>query len=347
MAVTTLPENVADLVADTLKDLGKGKFTDISETLQNHPAAKQLIRKNRMVLDSGAGVQFNVLVNESTAASNVGPLTPDNLQMFDGMQQASVNWRYSRTGYMIVHQFMSINREPARIVDYVHQQRLMAMIALVELMEQNFWSAPSASDSLTPFGLPYWVTKNGTAGFNGGALTGYTTKANLNPSTLPGWNNYTAPYTTVTRNDMIRTLKTAALKTNFRPPVDGIPSPNTGTDYGMYTNYNVLLPLGELLEAQNDNLGTDVMPMEGKQVVARRNVEWVPWLERDTTNPFYAVDWGWFKIYVMAGEWLRETAVPVTPGLHNVHSQYVDLQYQFISKNLRCHYVLSNGTSNF
>ncbi len=344
---TLLVENVGDLVADTLKDLGKPKFTDISSNLQNHVAAKNLIRKNRMVLDSGIGIQFNVLVEESNAAANVGPLTPDSLQMTDGMVQASTVWRYSRTGYMIPHQFMSVNREPARIVDWVHQQRLMAMIALVEMMETNFWAAPAATDALTPLGIPYWVTKNGTTGFNGGTLTGYSNKAGLSGSTYPGWQNYTIAYNNVTRDDFIRSLRKGALFIEFKPPVDGIPSPNTGDDYGWYTNYSVLQPLEEVLESNNDNLGFDVDPMDGKVAFRRRRAEWVPWLERDTTNPWYGINWGWAKIYVMRGEWLRETAVPITPNLHNVHSQFVDLMYNFVFKNIRANLVASSGTTNF
>lgn len=344
---TLLLQGDADLVADTLRDLGKPKFTDISEAIQDHPAAKNLLRKNRMVLQSGSGFQFNVLVNESQQATNTGPITPDILAMTDGMVQAKVDWRHSKTGYMIVRQFLAANREPARIVDYVHQQRIMAMIALVELLENNFWAAPNVNDGLTPLGVPYWVTKNATAGFNGGILAGWPDKAGLSPTTYAGWNNYTFPYTAVTRDDLVRALRKAALFSVFKPPVDGIPTPNTGDDYSWYAPYGVIQPLEELLESNNDNLGFDIDPMEGRTMFRRRPITWVPWLERDTTNPIYGINWGWMKLGVMAGEWLKETPVPITPGLHNVHSQFIDLMYNIVSRNIRCHIVGSNGTTNF
>jgi hypothetical protein len=339
------PENVLDFVADTLKDLGKPKFTDISSNLQRHVAMKHLLRKNRMVLESGSGIQFNVLVGQSNAARMVGLAESDNVNLVDGMVQASTVWRNAQTSYMMIEQLMAMNREPARIVDYVKQQRIMAMISLAELMENQFWGAPSATDVKTALGVPYWITKNATKGFNGGTLTGYTTVAGLSPTTYPNWNNWSGPYTNVTRDDFIRAAREAATKVDFQPPTDGIPSPDTGDEYGFYTNYATMQPLEEAVEAQNDNLGKDVASMDGKTLFRRVPVTWVPWLERDTTNPFYGINWGWFKTFVLRGFWLKECNVPNTPGQHNVASHFLDLTFQFLTKNRRPHFVLSNGTT--
>lgn len=339
------PENVGDFVNDTLKDLGKPKFTDISSNIQNHVAAKHLLRQNRVVLESGQGIQFNVLVNQSNAARTVALAESDNVNIVDGMVQASTVWRGVVTSYAIIGQLMAMNREPARIVDYVKQQRIMALISLAELFETLFWAAPSSTDQKTPYGLPYWITKNATKGFNGGTLTGFTTVATLNPTTFANWNNYTNTYTNVTRDDFIRAARDAAVKTNFRPPVDGIPSPNTGDEYGFYTNYSVIQPLEEAVESQNDSLGRDVASMDGKTLFRRTPVTWVPWLERDTTNPFYMINWGWFKTYVLRGWWMKETSIPITPGQHTLHSQFIDCEFQFLTKNRRVHAVISNGTT--
>lgn len=338
-------ENVQDFVNDTLKDLGKPKFTDISSNIQDHVAFKQLFHENRAVLESGSGIQFNVLVGQSNAARNVSLGESDNVNMVDGMVQASANWRYSQTSFMVIHQLKSMNREPARIVDYVKQQRIMALISLAELMEANFWAAPSSTDSKTPYGVPYFCVKNATKGFNGGNLTGFNNVYGLSNTTYPNWSNWTAPYTNVTRDDFIRQARQAATFTNFKPPVDGIPTPNTGDEYGFYSTYSVIQPLEEAVEAQNENLGMDVAKMDGKVLFRRVPVTWIPWLERDTTNPFYGLNWGWVKTYIMADEWMRETDIPFTPGQHNAHSHFIDLAYQIVSKNRRGNMVLSNGTT--
>ncbi len=338
-------ENILDLVADTLKDLGKPKFTDISSNIQDHVAVKRLIRKNRHVLDSGVGIQFNVLVAQSNAARTMSLGESDNVNFVDGMVQASTVWRHAGTSYAIIGQVMAMNREPARIVDYVKQQRIMALISLAELMESLFWAAPSATDSKTPLGLPYWVVKNATKGFNGGQLTGYTTTAGLSSTTYPNWSNWTGPYTAVSRDDFLVQAREACTKTNFQPPTDGIPTPNTGDDYGHYTNYAVIQPLEQILESQNDNLGSDIASMDGKVMLRRVPVVWVPWLDRDTTNPFYSLNWGWFKTYILKDWWMKETNIQYTPGQHATASHFIDCSFQWLSKNRRCHSVLSNGTT--
>lgn len=341
------PENVADLVADTLKYLGKPNFTDISSNLQNHPVMSELLLKKRFKVDAGYAVQFDVLVNQSTNARHVSVNESDAINTVDGMVQASTVWRSSQTSYQIIRPLASMNMEPARIVDYVLQQRIMAMIALAELFEAAFWGAPSATDTKTPLGLPYWVTKNATKGFTGGALTGFTTIAGLSPTTYANWNNWAAPYTSVTRDDFIRQVREARVKTDFKPVVDGIPSPNTGgqDDYGFYTNYAVMQPLEEALESQNDNLGSDIASMDGKVMFARKPVNYVAYLDRDTTNPFYGLHWGWFKVYILKGWWMQETNLYNTPGQHLASSHWIDCWYQFVNRNRRAHFVASNGTS--
>lgn len=338
-------ENVGDFVADTLKDLGKPKFTDISSSTQNHVAVHHLMKENRVVLESGSGIQFNVLVTQSNAFRNVGLAESDNVNLVDGMVQASTVWRNSQVSWMIIEQLMSLNREPARIVDYIKQQQIMALISFAEGMETNFWAAPPSTDSKTPYGIPYWITKNATEGLNGGQLTGYTTTASLSSTTYPQWSNWTAPYTAVSRDDFIRAARKAATKTDFKPPTSGIPTPNTGDEYGFYTNYAVVAPLEESAESANDNLGPDMAKFDGKVLFRRVPVVWVPWLDRDTTNPFYGINWGWLKLYIARDWWMRETNIPHTPGQHTVASHFYDFMYQIVSKNRRCHLVLSNGTT--
>ena len=338
-------ENVADFVADTLRDLGKPKFTDISSNRQNHTVMKHLVRQNAHVLESGVQIQFNVLVGQSNAFRTVSLGQSDQVNMVDGMVQAVAPWRHCQTSYMVIHQLMSMNREPARIVDFVKQQRLMAMISLTEGMETLFWSAPSATDNLTPYGLPYSITKNATKGFNGGALTGYANKFGLVNTTYPNWANWTAPYTAISRDDFIRQAREMAVKTDFLPPVDGIPTPNTGDEHGYYCNYATLQPLEEALESQNDSLGPDIASMDGHVHFRGVPVTYVPALDPDTTNPLYAINWGWFKTYKLRGEWMRETYIPYTPGSHNIASHFIDLTLQWVHKNPRSSGVISNGTT--
>ncbi len=348
MAVTpnalTAPQ-VGDLVATTLRDLGKPKFTDISSPLQRHTAMRNLLRVNRRVLDSGYGVQWDVMVGQANSANNVGLGASDNVQDVDLMTQATTDWRNTTGNYAIIGQVLDMNREPARIVNYVQEKRIGCLISFAELMESNFWGPPVAStDSVTPWGVNTWIVKNATEGFNGGAPSGYTS-IGLNPTTYPAWNNWTYQYSNVTTDDLCRHWRKAATFTDFQPPVDGIPTPNTGDEYGFYMNYGVLGPLEEILMSQNDNLGNDLASYDGDTHFRRVPCHWVPKLEADTTNPVYGINWGWFKTFILSGWWLRETHIPNYPGQHTISAHFIDATYQFITKNRRCNFVLATGTT--
>lgn len=336
---------LVDLVATTLRDLGKPKFTEIATDLQRHTAMKNLLNKNRVVLQAGYGVQWDVMVNHSASAANVGLGASDNVSIVDTMVQATADWRNTTASWAIIAQEIDMNREPARIVNLLQERRIACMVSLAELMEANFWGPPVAlTDTVTPWGVNTWIVKNATEGFNGGAPSGYTT-IGLNPTTYPRWNNWTFQYTNVTREDFIRKMRKAATFTDFEPPVDGIPTFNTGDKYGFYTNYGVIGPLEEALENQNDDLGPDIASQDGKVIFRRVPVTWVPKLEADTTNPIYGINWGWFKTYILSGWWLRETNVPIYPGQHTVSAHFMDCTYQWITKNRRCHFVGATGTT--
>lgn len=340
-----LATQLNDLVATTLRNLGKPNFTEIATDLQKHTAMSNLLKKNRVVLTSGYGVQWDVMVNHSGSAANVGLGASDNVQIVDTMVQAQADWRNTTANYAIIGQEIDMNREPARIVDLIRERRIACMISLAELMENNFWGPPVAlTDQVTPWGVNTWIVKNASEGFNGGAPSGYTT-IGLNPTTYPRWKNWTAQYSVVSKDDLVRKLRKAATFCNFMPPVENIPTFNTGNDWGYYSNYAVVGGLEEVLESQNENLGPDVASMDGKVLFRRSAIEWVPKLEADSTNPVYGINWGEFKTYVLSGWWMKETNVPIYPGQHTVSAHFLDNTYQFITKNRRCHFIVATGTT--
>lgn len=337
--------DLGDLIANTLRDLGEMHFTEIATDLQDHTAQRILLKKESITLTSGTAVQWNVLVNHSNSAANVGLFATDNVNVVDGMVQANIPWRHVTTNYAIERREVAMNRSPRKIVDLLKERRIMAMIALAELMEANFWNFPLATDSNTPFGVPYFVTKNATEGFNGGIPSGYSSVAGLSPTTYPRWNNWTYQYGAVSKDDFIRHARQAATKILFKPPVDGIPTFNTGDKFFYGTTYTVIGQLEEACEAQNENLGNDLASRDGQVIFRRLPVTWVPKLDADTTNPFYMLNFGVMKNYILSGEWLKETAIPITPGQHTVASQHVDCSHNLVCKDRRRQAVLSTGTT--
>lgn len=338
-------ENLGDLLVTTQRELGEPNFTEIATDLQDHVAMRVILKKNRVEFQSGTEIQWDIMVRHSNSAANVGLYASDNVNVVDGMIQARIPWRNTTTNYAIDRRELKMNRTPRRIVDLLKARRIMALIALAEKMETNWWGFPSAADPETPLGAPYWITKAATEGFTGGTPSGYTSVANVSVSTYPRWQNWAGPYTAVSKDDLIRKMREAATKTYFRPAVDGVPTFNTGDSYSFYANYNVVGAMEEQAEAQNDNLGNDVASMDGRLMFRRAPVMYVPKLDADTTDPVYGINWGVFKIHPLRDEWMVATDIALTPGQHTVSSHHIDLTYNFACRDRRRNFVLSNGTT--
>jgi hypothetical protein len=332
---------IADLVATTQKNLGKMKWTDLMHDLQEFHALPRILKKKKATFQSGTAIQYNVLTDHGDNARNVGLFSVDNVNQRDGMQQAEVPWRHTETSYGFDRRQISMNRSPSKIVDFVKEKRAMSMASLAEKLEENFWTGAVAStDTDTPFGIQYWITTNSSEGFNGGNHSGFASgPANLDCDTYGRWKNWTAQYAAVSKTDLIRKWRKAARFTKFKSPTSH-PDYNTGDKYGFYTNHDVLGTLEEQLETQNDNLGNDIASKDGNVLFHRIPVEWVPFLEDDTTDPVYGINWGVFKPVFLKGEYLREDPPHKAPNQHNVMQAFTDLTYNVVCYDRRRLFVL-------
>jgi hypothetical protein len=334
-----------DLVATTIRDLDEPNFTQIAQTLVRYTAMSRLLKKSRRTIQSGYGVQWDVMVNFSGTAENVGLGSQDTIELPDTMVQAQADWRNTKSHWSVIGQEISMNKGKRRIVNLIEARRLAAMGSLAELMETNFWGPPVAiTDEVTPWGVKTWIVKNATEGFNGGAPSGFTS-IGLNPTTYPTWKNYTALYSAKTKDDLVRKLRRAARRTNFMPIVEGFRDSNKRDMYGFYCNEAVYEAMEEILEDQNESLGDDIAPKDGKAKFLRSDLEWVPKLDADTTDPIYGINWGWYETIVLADWWLKQTVVPVYPGQHTVAATFLDCTYQTTCKNRRENFVVSTATT--
>lgn len=339
-------QQLGDLVASTIRDLGEPNLTEIATDIQDHVAMSRLLKESNIKkYGSGTGLQWDVMVNHSGSFRNVGLYQRDQTNQVDVLVQAQADWRHCTTNWSMDDREIAMNRGQRRIVDLMKVRRLAAMISYAEGEEANFWRFPSATDDVTPLGLPYWVTKNATEGFNGGTPTGYTTVGNLSPSTYSRWNNWTFPYTLVTIDDFGLKLRTAMKKCVFKPPVDGIPTFNTGDKWGLYTTLSVQQSLENMVTAQNENVGNDLAYYDYNVYYRKAPVVWVPYLDPDTTGPIYGINWGVYKVAALLGRWMAQYTIPMVADQHNVTRNHIDWSRQFICYNRRACFVGSNGTT--
>lgn len=335
---------VADVLLAGLAELGRGKWTDLSASLQDYVVVPNLVKKNRITIQSGHSIQWDLITDQNNSARAVGLYASDRVDVPPVLAQGSIPWRHVIADYAFDHHEITANTGEAQIVDLIKSRRHAAMMSQVEFMEDRFWRVPDSTDDLNPYGVPYWIVKNASKGFNGGAPSGYTTVAGLNPSTLTRWKNFTATYAQITKEDLIQSWWEAATKTRFKPPIQSATF-NTGDSFGYYTTYTVYAGVKTLLESQNEDLGSDLDSQDGNPTFRRTPVTWVPALDADTTNPVYGIQWGEFKTAVLGNWWMKETVLDRVPGQHNVSAVYIDSSFNWICRNRRRQFVLSNGTT--
>lgn len=326
--------DIGDVVIGILDDLGRLKWTDLTTDLQDYPAVNQLMKKKKVDFLGGTNIQWNVMVDHNNSARFVGLGSVDVVNQQDVMKTAEIPWRHVTANWSIEERVIAMNRgDEYRVIDLVKTARISGMVALVKLLEERFWQKPTDStDTVNIFGIPYWCVPSATEGFNGTNPSGFTSGAGgLSSTTYPRWANYTARYVSVTKTDLLRKLRRAMTKTQFKAPVD-MPQYGNSISRGLYTNYDVVGPCEELLEAQNDNLGNDLASKDGKCVFRGVPLTDVPYLDDgDTTNPVYGLDWNTMKPVCMRGEFMKEMGPKIAPRQHRTLEWFVD-----ISMNLEC-----------
>jgi hypothetical protein len=222
------------------------------------------------------------------------------------------------------------------IVDLVKTRYVSMKTSFVEKLEEFLWSKPEdSSDLLTPYGLAYWITRSATEGFNGGNATGFTSgRAGISTGTYSRYANYTGQYTGITKTDLIRKMRNAHRRTKFRSPVSHA-NPDVGKmGNGIYTNDTVIGLLEEIMEANNMNLGSQLT--YGDRVMFKGTpIIWAPYLDDDSTDPVYMLDWKHLAIGVIPG-WENNLSKP-TPvaGKHTVRRVDLDVSLNMICDDLR------------
>jgi hypothetical protein len=347
---TLQADQILDLIKTTQRELGEMKFTELVSDLQDHVAMSELLRKNRVTFDSGTGIQFNLMVGHSGAAKEVGLFEVDSLDIQDQMITGNIPWRHVNVNYAIERREIAMNREPRRLVELIKIRRSDAMASLAELMESRFWGKPTTSaDQKQVYGIGYWIVYNPSAnapGFEGGNPAGFSQgAANIDSTAYPRWKNWSAKHTADNIGALIDNWREAAVKTMFKP-VPGVQDTpyGTGNNYGYYTNYDVYGRLEKQLTQQNDNLGNDLAPKDGKVIFRGVPVTYVPYMDRSQAEPVFGINWGKFRPVFLSGEFMRESGPDVAANQHTVFVTHVDTTLNFMCYDRRRQFVLATGS---
>ena len=334
---------IDDLVLSTQTKLVKrGAFVDMQTDLTEHVAVNEMWKKKVKKFQGGLDWSFQAQMDHNHSARTVGLYEQDASSIHDTMVEGKVGPRHVNAHYLYDLREPAFNQGPEEVYDLVETRYTGMMVSFFELLEEILWGKPvDSSDTKTPFGLAYWLTRSATEGFNGGDPAGFTDgRAGLSTVKYPRFANWTAKYTKVSKEDLVRKMRKAARNIKFRSPVSHA-NPTVSMGNGIYTNDNVIGLLEEALEAQNMNLGNDVASKDGKTLFKSTPVQYAPFLNEDSADPVYMLDWKWLAIGVMSGWYKNLTKPYMVPGKHNVRRVDLDASLNMICTDPRRQCVIT------
>lgn len=326
------PDQLADFVTLTLHKYIRNKWSDIALDLQQYIAMSHLLSDGRDSFDGGEMLSWQVKVANTQNARNTGLFDEDKTTIADGFVTASVPWTFQTVSWAYDEREDVFQSSMERIVSVVRAREHMAMSDLAELLEMNFFGTPAnpndQEEKLKPYGLRYWFVRNPTEGFTGTVPSGFTNVANISPTTYPNWSNWSAAYQSISKQDLVRKWRKASVYTKFKSPVK-FPETGTKARWVYLTNYAVLGPLEEILEAQNSSLGNDLASKDGQVLFRRNPVVFAPYLDADSQNPIYGINWGKFKVVFKTGEYMKRSKPIMSKDNHRVRAIFLDNSTQF------------------
>lgn len=340
---------IGDLVTTTLKKLNRFKWQDVSQRLNEYTLFEMLMNQDMVdFVDDGYEWQFNVKVARGSPAKMTGFFATDTINQQDTQKVASLPFRHMTHNFMFDEKEPAMNSGESRIVEEVKVRRADAWVEIAEKFEVQAMSSPASNATDDMNGIPYHVVKVGIGTAysvsGGGHATGHTEWSGLSRTIYTSLKNGAGSYIAVTKNDFVDTLTTALDLSYFKPPI-AYPSYTSKPRYRYFTTRAVRRSLTNLLEQQNDNLGSDIDSMNGRLRVRQTPVDWLSVLEADTDAPFYGIDMTSLRIKVMRPFYLREQGPEKVSLMHAVYVFYVDLSCNLICTNPRANFVLSKNNT--
>lgn len=343
---TLFATGIADLLAVTLRDLGRMRFQQIAQDLQDYEVFTKWFRRDKVAFDEGIGIQRTLMAKfESSQAAFVGLEQEDSVNIPDVLTTMTVDWRHAMTAWALEYRETLMNRGRAVVEKIIKPRRANALLALVSKLESGGWGSPASTSAKEPNGIRYWVVYNATDGFTGAAPTGHTLVGNVNLTTYPNFKNYSATYTTANRTDLIKKMRTAHRKIRFKSPISIQDyRRGRGDRYRIYTTETILSSLEDEGMAQNENLGRDLAQLDNTIVFRNHPVIWVPELDSLSGGPIYMIDHSTFYPVCLRGDFLRESRANQSATQHNVYRFFVDLTFNFVDVDRRRSAILATTT---
>lgn len=349
--------SIGDLVAATLEASPKNRVEPVAAKLVDYPIATKILRQKKITQTGGYNFARKIWVGRNGQARMVRLYEPDSVNRQDLVVTATAPWTHMDNAYAYDRREVLMNRGKQQIFDYIKLQAAECNLGVLEKIEEQAFASPTGtSDDTSMMGIPFWIQKNATRGFNGGNPSGFSSgRGGISTTTWPAWANWTDTYDAFSRADFIQKMKDMMYYIGWRNPVPTMgESGNSMSQKMLITNYTVETNATLLAEDQNENLGNDLDSKGGLVRFHKMAFLTVPQLQPapdgtsdnangggDTTNPVYCVDFSCFQPVVLQGDYFHETVVDNEPN-HNSASYFVDLTMNWFCFNLRKQGVIYN-----
>ena len=343
-------DGLRDFVEATLKKYKRKAWVDISLPLQMYYFSKRLFKdKTKKPEMSGPQCEWKLRIANQGNFKVTGLFAVDTTNRINVLTHADQPWAMTTTNYIYDLKEPAFQGGPETIIRYMDVNEQGLMNDFFAGMETLVWTAPnSVSQNPRPLsGIPFWLQKSATTGFNGGDPTGFPAGAGgISVANYPNWSNYTAAYSQVSRDDAVEKIINAMDFCYFEAPVDFAQLAGGQPDWGLYTTHPFLATCRKILQSQNDDLGDDVAAHSGKVYIRGTPVDWVPALNNsqspayDSSNPVYGVNWRTFEYMYQAG-WSQVKHPPFrVANQHTVYMRCMDDTGQLICYDRRQNFVV-------
>ena len=324
------------------KLIKRGAFTDLQHDLTDHVAVRELWGKKKKKFEGGYEWTFQAQMDHNHSARPVGLFETDGTQLTDTMQQGKVSPRHINASYIYDQHEPDFQRGGVAVVDLVKSRYIGMIGSFFDYLEEVLWGKPTdSSDNKTACGVAFWVLKNATEGFNAANPVGFSDgRAGIDSTTYTRWANWASTYSQITTTDLIRKMRRAARRTNFRSPVSHA-TPDIQMGNGIYVNDATIGIMEEQLEKNNMNLGNDLASKDGKTLFKSTPVQYAPYLNDDSTDPVYMLDWKSMGIGIMSGWEYNVSAPQVVAGKSKVRRVDLDVTLNTVCTDLRRQAVIS------
>jgi hypothetical protein len=342
--------DIPDLVATTLRHLGRNKFQQIAQRLQTYQVVSRWLKKDKVQFDNGIGIQRTLMNTLSRQARHVGVTHSVSVDIPTLLDQLQINWRHAHVPWSFTYHEILVNSGESMILNVLKPRRVDAMLSMAEELEAKAWSVPAVGNKTEPYGIPYWIVYNGTTGFNGGAPSGYTTVGGVDLTDSPTFKNYTAQYTTANKADLIKKMRAGHRKCRWISPVSNQDyRKEEYADFRLYTDSTTIAEMEDIGEGQNENLGRDLAPFgvsndvkytDGTLLFRKSPIIGVDQLD-DTavytaaTNPVYMIDHSTFYPVCLVGDFMRESKPIQLQNQPQVFRVDIWLTYNFLCVDRR------------